>query len=277
MALVAGTKLGPYEIQSLLGAGGMGEVYRARDVRLQRTVAIKILPAHLSSNPDLQARFEQEARSISALQHPNICVVHDIGSQDGVDFMVMEYVAGQTLDKLILPGGLAIDLAIKYAVQIADALSRAHSTSIVHRDLKPSNIMVDENGLVKVLDFGLAKLAASAAMMRGETATIETMVTTPGMIVGTVAYMSPEQAEGKPTDARSDIFSFGSVLYEMLTGRRAFEGQSSAAVLSAVIRDDPKPLNESNRDIPPEVRRIVIHCLKKASAARYASGAELGP
>jgi eukaryotic-like serine/threonine-protein kinase len=161
MALVAGTKLGPYEIQSLLGAGGMGEVYRARDVRLQRTVAIKILPAHLSSNPNLQARFEQEARSVSALQHPNICVVHDIGSQDGVDFMVMEYVAGQTLDKLILPGGLAIDLAIKYAVQIADALSLAHATSIVHRDLKPSNIMVDENGLVKVLDFGLAKLAAS--------------------------------------------------------------------------------------------------------------------
>jgi eukaryotic-like serine/threonine-protein kinase len=276
MALVAGTKLGPYEIQSLLGAGGMGEVYRARDVRLQRTVAIKILPAHLSSNPNLQARFEQEARSVSALQHPNICVVHDIGSQDGVDFMVMEYVAGQTLDKLILPGGLAIDLAIKYAVQIADALSLAHATSIVHRDLKPSNIMVDENGLVKVLDFGLAKLAASASTMRGETATIETMVTTPGMIVGTVAYMSPEQAEGKPTDARSDIFSFGSVLYEMLTGRRAFEGQSSAAVLSAVIRDDPKPLNESNRDIPPEVRRIVNHCLKKASAARYASGAELG-
>jgi eukaryotic-like serine/threonine-protein kinase len=276
MALVAGTKLGPYEIQSLLGAGGMGEVYRARDVRLQRTVAIKILPAHLSSNPNLQARFEQEARSVSALQHPNICVVHDIGSQDGIDFMVMEYVAGQTLDKLILPGGLAIDLAIKYAVQIADALSRAHATSIVHRDLKPSNIMVDENGLVKVLDFGLAKLAASASTMRGETAPIETMVTTPGMIVGTVAYMSPEQAEGKPTDARSDIFSFGSVLYEMLTGRRAFEGQSSAAVLSAVIRDDSKPLNESNRDIPPEVRRIVNHCLKKASAARYASGAELG-
>jgi eukaryotic-like serine/threonine-protein kinase len=276
MALVAGTKLGPYEIQSLLGAGGMGEVYRARDVRLQRTVAIKILPAHLSSNPDLHARFEQEAKSISVLQHPNICVVHDIGSQDGVDFMVMEYVAGQTLDKLILPGGLAIDLAIKYAVQIADALSRAHATSIVHRDLKPSNIMVDENGLVKVLDFGLAKLAASAAVMGGETATIETIVTTPGMIVGTVAYMSPEQAEGKPIDARSDIFSFGSVLYEMLTGRRAFEGQSSAALLSAVIRDDPKPLNKSNRDIPPEVRRIVSHCLKKTAAARYASGAELG-
>src|SRR3984885_14141053 len=270
MALVAGTKLGPYEIQSLLGAGGMGEVYRARDVRLQRTVAIKILPAHLSSNPDLHARFEQEAKSISVLQHPNICVVHDIGSQDGVDFMVMEYVAGQKLDKLILPGGLEIDVALKYAVQIADALSRAHATSIVHRDLKPSNIMVDENGLVKVLDFGLAKLAASAATMRGETATIETMVTPPGTIVGTVAYMSPEQAEGKPTDARSDIFSFGSVLYEMLAGRRAFEGESAISTMAAVLREEPRRL-----ETPPAVERVVMRCLEKQSARRFQSMAEL--
>ncbi len=272
MALIAGTKFGPYEIQSVLGAGGMGEVYRARDTRLQRTVAIKILPAHLSSNPDLHARFEQEAKSISGLQHPNICVVHDIGSQDGVDFMVMEYVAGHTLDKSIPPGGMATELAIKYAVQVAEALSCAHAAGIVHRDLKPSNIMVDENGLVKVLDFGLAKLSAPASALSSEAAT---MATTPGMIVGTVAYMSPEQAEGKPIDARSDVFSFGSVLYEMLTGRRAFEGQSGAALLSAVMRDDPKPLSEVNRDVPPEVRRIVTHCLKKDPAARYASGSEL--
>ena len=272
MALIPGTKFGPYEIQSLLGAGGMGEVYRARDIRLQRTVAIKILPAHLSSDPDLHARFEQEAKSISALQHPNICVVHDIGSQDGVAFMVMEYVAGQTLDKLIPAGGLATDLAIKYAIQVAEALSRAHAAGIVHRDLKPSNIMVDESGLVKVLDFGLAKLAAPASAMSDEAAT---MATTPGMIVGTMAYMSPEQAEGKPIDARSDVFSFGSVLYEMLTGRRAFEGQSSAALLSAVMRDDPKPVNERKRDIPPEVRRIVNRCLRKDPSARYASATEL--
>ncbi len=272
MALIPGTKFGPYEIQSLLGAGGMGEVYRARDIRLQRTVAIKVLPAHLSSNPDLHARFEQEAKSISGLQHPNICVVHDIGSQDGVDFMVLEYVAGQTLDKLIPPGGLATDLAIKYAVQVADALSLAHAAGIVHRDLKPSNIMVDESGLVKVLDFGLAKLAVSASALGGEAAT---MATTLGMIVGTVAYMSPEQAEGKPIDARSDVFSFGSVLYEMLTGRKAFEGQSTAALLSAVMRDDPKPLSEVRRDVPPEVRRIVTRCLKKDREERYASGAEL--
>ncbi len=275
MALIPGTKFGPYEIQSLLGAGGMGEVYRARDTRLQRTVAIKVLPAHLSSNPDLHARFEQEAKSISGLQHPNICVVHDIGSQDGVDFMVMEYVAGQTLDKLIPPGGMATDQAIRYAIQVADALARAHAAGIVHRDLKPANIMVDESGLVKVLDFGLAKLAAPASAMSGEDATMATMATTPGMIVGTVAYMSPEQAEGKPIDARSDVFSFGSVLYEMLTGRRAFQGQSSAALLSAVMRDDPKPLSEVKRDVPPEVRRIVIRCLKKDPAARFPSGAEL--
>ncbi|HXM23878.1 MAG TPA: protein kinase [Terriglobales bacterium] len=275
MALTPGTKFGPYEIQSLLGAGGMGEVYRARDTRLQRTVAIKVLPAHLSSNPELHARFEQEAKSISALQHPNICVVHDIGSHDGVDFIVLEYVAGQTLDKLIPPGGMATDQAIRYALQVADALARAHAAGIVHRDLKPANIMVDESGLVKVLDFGLAKPAASASAMSGEDATMASMATTPGMIVGTVAYMSPEQAEGEPIDARSDVFSFGSVLYEMLTARRAFQGQSSAALLSAVMRDDPKPLGEVKRDVPPEVRRIVTRCLKKDPTARFASGAEL--
>ena len=275
MALTTGMKLGPYEIQSLLGAGGMGEVYLARDTRLLRTVAIKVLPAHLSSDPDLHRRFEQEAKSISALQHPNICVVHDIGRQDGVDFMVMEYVAGQTLDKLIPSGGLATDLAIKYAVQIADALARAHAAGIVHRDLKPANIMVDEAGLVKVLDFGLAKLTAPASALGDDGATMAAGPTTLGMIVGTLAYMSPEQAEGKNLDARSDVFSFGSVLYEMLTGSRPFEAQSSAALLAAVMRDDPKPLNEVRRDVPPEVRRIVTRCLKKDPAARYASGAEL--
>ncbi len=250
----------------------MGEVYRARDTRLQRTVAIKILPAHLSSNPELHARFEQEAKSISGLQHPNICVVHDVGSQVGVDFMVMEYVAGRTLDKLISSDGLATDQALNYAIQIAEALARAHTSGIVHRDLKPANIMVDDSGLVKVLDFGLAKLAGPASAKSDE---VMTMATTPGMIVGTTAYMSPEQAEGKAIDARSDVFSFGSVLYEMLTGKRAFEGQSSATLLSAVMRDDPRPLQEIKRDIPTEVRQIVVHCLKKDPAARYASGAEL--
>ncbi len=273
MPLSPGTKLGPYEIQSLLGAGGMGEVYRARDTRLQRTVAIKVLPAHLSQDADLHARFEQEAKSISSLQHPNICVVHDIGSQDGVAYMVMEYVSGQTLDKAIPPGGLPTDLALKYALQVAEALARAHAAGIVHRDLKPANIMVDDSGLVKVLDFGLAKLAAAPA--GNEAATLATLVTTPGMIVGTVAYMSPEQAEGKPIDARSDVFSFGAVFYEMLTGSKAFQGSSGVALLSAIMRDEPKPVSERRRDVPREVGNIVTRCLKKDPAARYASGTEL--
>ena len=277
MPLTQGVKLGPYEILSLLGAGGMGEVYLARDTRLQRTVAIKILPAHLSSNPDLHARFVQEAKSISSLQHPNICVVHDIGSQDGLDYMVMEYVSGQTLDRIIPKGGLPVNVATKYALQVADALARAHSAGIIHRDLKPANIMVDDSGLVKVLDFGLAKLAAaeSANNDAGATLTGAGSATTPGMIVGTLAYMSPEQAEGKPVDARSDIFSFGAVFYEMLTGKKAFDADSSAALLAAVMRDDPKPLSELKRDVPAELRRLVARCLKKKTADRFPSGVEL--
>ena len=273
MPLAPGTKFGPYVIEALLGKGGMGEVYTARDSRLQRTVAIKILPAHLSYNPDLRARFEQEAKSISALQHPNICVIHDIGSQDDVAYMVMEFVKGETLDKAVPKGGLAADIALRYAIQIAEAIGCAHKAGIVHRDLKPSNVIVDEAGLVKVLDFGLAKtsvVAAQAAAM--ETITVGT---TPGTIVGTVAYMSPEQAEGKTVDARSDIFSFGAVFYEMLSGHRAFEGESSAALLASVLRDEPKPLTEIRRDLAPEVRRIVTRCLKKDPAARYADGTEL--
>jgi len=271
MSLRSGTKLGPYEIESLLGAGGMGEVYRALDSRLKREVAIKILPAHLTSDADLRARFTQEAQAVCALRHPNICVVHDIGSQDGVDFMVMELVTGRTLDKEIQAGGLPSNVAVKYAIQIADALAHAHAAGIVHRDLKPSNIIVEESGLVKVLDFGLAKLADPTS----EESEAATIATVPGMMVGTAAYMSPEQAEGKATDARSDVFSFGSVFYEMLTGKRAFEGQSSAALLAAVMRDEPQPVSAIRRDIPSEVRNIVVRCLKKNPSERYASGAEL--
>jgi serine/threonine protein kinase/formylglycine-generating enzyme required for sulfatase activity len=250
----------------------MGEVYRARDLRLERSVAIKVLPADRSFNPSLRARFEQEAKSISALQHPNICVVHDVGSQDGVEFMVMEYVAGQTLDKLISPGGLTIDLALRHALQVAEALAYAHNAGFVHRDLKPSNIIVDERGLLKVLDFGLAKLVAPTSAPNHETASL---LTTPGAIVGTFPYMSPEQAQGKCLDARSDVFSFGSVLYEMLTGNKAFQAQSPVALLSAVIRDDPKPLNKIRQGVPPELRRIVTRCLQKDPQARYPSSAAL--
>jgi len=275
MTLSSGTRLGPYEIEALLGIGGMGEVYRARDTRLQRTVAIKILAAQVSSSSDLHARFQQEAKSISGLQHPNICVLHDVGSQGGLDFMVMEYVAGNTLDQIIPIGGLPDNVAIKYGVQIANALGRAHAAGIVHRDLKPANIMVDESGLVKVLDFGLAKIAIPQPATGNEGATIEASSSSPGMIVGTLAYMSPDQAEGKPIDPRSDVFSFGSVLYEMLTGCKAFKGDSRAALLAAVMRDDPKPVSEFKHHIPPEVRRIVSRCLKKDPTARYPSGTEL--
>jgi eukaryotic-like serine/threonine-protein kinase len=251
----------------------MGEVYAAQDARLQRRVAIKIVPAHLSNNEELRARFVQEAKSISALQHPNICVIHDIGSQDGVEFMVMEYVKGPTLDKVIPKEGLPADVAVRYAVQIADAIACAHASAIVHRDLKPTNIIVDESGLVKVLDFGLAKVAGLGLSATAvETAMLGTM---PGMIVGTVAYMSPEQAGGKTVDARSDIFSFGAVFYEMLSGHRAFQGVSSAELLASVLRDEPTSLTELKQNIPSEVRRIVTRCLKKDPAARYASGAEL--
>jgi serine/threonine protein kinase len=204
----------------------MGEVYRAVDTRLGRSVAIKILPPHLSSDADLRTRFEQEARAISGLQHPHICVLHDIGSQDGIVFMVMEYVAGDTLDKLIPADGLPASIALKYALQIAEALACAHTAGIVHRDVKPSNIMVDATGQVKVLDFGLVKLAGPSSVENE----LATMATTPGMIVGTAAYMSPEQAQGRWVDARSDVFSFGSVFYEMLTGRRAFSGGSFATI-----------------------------------------------
>ena len=272
MALAPGVRFGPYVIESLLGKGGMGEVYSARDTRLERLVAIKILPAHLSYNPDLRARFEQEARSISALQHPNICVIHDIGSQDGVEYMVMEYLDGSTMDKLIGQSGLPVAIALRYAAQVADAMACAHAAGIVHRDLKPGNLMVDKTGVVKVLDFGLAKSSGIATSAAAETMTVGT---TPGTIVGTVAYMSPEQAEGKAVDARSDIFSFGSVFYEMLTGRRAFEGDSSAALLASVLRDEPKALSEVKPDAPPEVRRIASRCLQKNPEKRYANGAEL--
>ncbi len=275
MAIACGTKLGPYEIESLIGAGGMGQVYRAHDTRLQRAVAIKVLPAHLCSNTEAHVRFVQEAKSISTLQHPNVCVLHDIGSDGGVDFMVMEYVDGKTLDRVNIPGGLPAKTAIKYAIQIADALTCAHAVGIVHRDLKPGNIMVNDSGLVKVLDFGLAKIGVAAAGAPDDPTVIESAVSTPGLIVGTLSYMSPEQAEGRIVDARSDVFSFGSVLYEMLTGNRAFTAQSTTALLAAVLRDDPKPVTALKNDVPPELARIVSRCLKKSPAERYKSGFEL--
>src|SRR5580704_5301465 len=233
MALASGSKLGPYEILSKLGAGGMGEVYRARDTRLDRDVAVKILPSHLSENAEAKQRFDREARTISSLNHSNICTLYDVGHQDGIDFLVMEYLEGETLADRLRKGPLPIEQVFRYGIEICDGLEKAHRSGVVHRDLKPGNIMLTKAG-AKLMDFGLAKAAisgsaANSAATSGLTATLSTPpgshpLTAQGTVVGTFQYMSPEQVEGKEADARSDIFALGAVLYEMATGKRAFEG-----------------------------------------------------
>src|SRR5882762_9695110 len=239
MALAPATHLGPYEIVAPLGAGGMGEVYRARDTRLDRTVAIKILPAQFSSDPVRKQRFEREAKTISSLNHPHICVLFDVGQQDGTDFLVMECVEGETLASRLEKGPLPLDQVLKYGAQIADALDKAHRSGIVHRDLKPANIILTPAG-AKLLDFGLAKPALPLATAATLTAAAkQSPVTEQGTIIGTFQFMSPEQVEGKEVDGRSDIFSLGAVLYEMLTGRRAFEGKSQLSVASAILEKEP--------------------------------------
>jgi len=254
-----------YEITEKIGEGGMGVVYKANDTHLDRLVAIKVLPPERVADPTRKARFVREAKAASALNHPNIITVHDIDQQDGVDFIVMEYVPGKTLHEIIPRNGMKLCDVLKHAVRISDALSRAHSAGIIHRDLKPGNIMVDEHGQLRVLDFGLAKLAESKPL--GENEATRTLPTTDeGMIVGTVAYMSPEQAEGKRVDARSDIFSFGSVLYEMVTGRKAFHRDSKASTLGAVIHKEPEPLGA---EIPQELSRIIKRCLRKDPTRRF--------
>jgi serine/threonine protein kinase len=269
MSLASGTKLGPYEIQTALGAGGMGEVYRARDTRLDRTVAVKILPSHLSSNPEAKQRFEREARTISSLNHPHICVLHDVGSQDGTSYLVMEFVDGETLDSRLQKGPLPLKQVLECGVQICDALEKAHRAGIVHRDLKPGNIMLTASG-AKLLDFGLAKpvamLGAQALSDKGNltpstpTMNVPMLSATPaaltqqGMVVGTFQYMAPEVLQGQEADARSDIFSFGCVLYEMITRRRAFEGKSQLSVMTAILEKDPEPLATLQPTAPPRAR-----------------------
>jgi len=277
MALTNGTRLGPYEIVAPLGAGGMGVVYRARDTRLERTVAIKVLPPHLSSDPALRQRFEREAKIVSSLNHPHICVLHDIGQQDGIDFLVMEYLEGETLATRLLKGPLPLEKLLQYATEIADALDKAHRSGVVHRDVKPGNIMLTAAG-TKLLDFGLAKAAApvssgvtlSASAMRSAPLTLE------GTIVGTFHYMSPEQVEGKEElDGRSDIFSFGAVLYEMVTGRRAFQGKSMLSVASAVLEKDPEPISTLQPMTPPALDRAVRRCLAKDAEDRWQTARDL--
>jgi Tol biopolymer transport system component len=263
MTIPAGTKFGPYEILESAGAGGMGEVYRARDTRLDRDVAVKILPAHLAGNPDLRSRFEREARAASSLNHPHICVLHDIGSQNGTDYLVMEYIEGETLARRLERGPMSIEDLLRTAIQIADALDKAHRQGLVHRDLKPGNIMLTKSG-AKLLDFGLAKNTA-AAHASGLTAapTAASPLTAEGTIVGTFQFMAPEQLEGGEADARSDIFAFGTILYEMATGKTAFEGKTQASLIASILKEQPRSIGTLAPMTPPALDRLIGTCLAK--------------
>jgi len=273
MALTSGTKLGPYEILSPLGAGGMGEVYRARDTRLGREVAIKVLPQALAHDGDRLRRFEQEARTIAALNHPNILGIHDIGTHDGAPFLVSEFLEGVTLRDKLVSGALPERRAIEYALGIAQGLAAAHERGIVHRDLKPENVFVTRDGRIKVLDFGLAKLVSPEE--NRENAITLANPTLPGVVMGTVGYMSPEQVRGEPIDARSDLFSFGAVFYEMLTGKRAFKRETSAETMTAILREEPQALNDSGWQGPPGLQRILARCLEKNVERRFQSASDL--
>jgi serine/threonine protein kinase len=287
--LALGTRLGPCEIQSAIGAGGMGEVYKAHDTRLDRTVAIKVLPTELSADPERRARLEREARTIAALSHPHICTLHDIGdavlqnpesrtaNAGPVHYLVMEYLSGETLADRLLKGHLPLDHALRVAMEIADALAAAHRQGVVHRDLKPANVMLTKAG-AKLLDFGVAKLCGPEASPNLAATAFPTVapLTRQGLVIGTVPYMAPEQLEGKEADARSDIFSFGAVLYEMLTGRRPFDGESQASIITAIISSQPPPVSTLQAVTPHALDRVVQRCLAKDPDARWQSAADLG-
>src|SRR6266404_1769511 len=277
MPIPSGRRLGPYEILSAIGAGGMGEVYRARDARLDRTVAVKVLPTHLADRSELRERFEREARTIASLNHPHICTLFDIGRQDGIDYLVMEYLEGETLAQRLVKGSLPLEQVLQYAVEISDALDKAHRKGVTHRDLKPGNIMLTKTG-TKLLDFGLAKLkqeVAPANAQLSELPTANDPLTAQGTIIGTLQYMSPEQLEGKEVDARTDIFAFGAVVYEMATGKRAFEGKSQASVISAIMSSDPPPMSSLQPMTPPALDRVVKKCLAKEREDRWKSAKDL--
>src|SRR6185295_1223248 len=272
MSLAAGARLGPYEIITPIGAGGMGEVYRARDPRLDRDVAIKVLPAEVSRDPQALARFEREAKAVAALSHPNILAIFDVGSADGRNYVVTELLEGETLRARLNAGALAWRKAAELGTAMAEGLAAAHSKSVVHRDIKPDNLFLTSDGRVKILDFGLAKLEQAPA---GENETVTQGITHTGMIMGTVGYMSPEQVRGIPAGPASDIFSLGCVLYEMVSSKRAFQCQTAAETMSSILRDPPPDLCNSVREIPSDLGRVIAHCLEKNPEERFQSAREL--
>ena len=276
---MVGRTLGHYRVVSLLGSGGMGEVYRATDTRLDRTVAVKVLPQHLSSDPERRQRFEREARAVSSLSHPHICALYDVGQQDGLDYLVMEYIEGESMADRLAKGPLPVDQALTYATQIADALDNAHRARLVHRDLKPANIMLTKSG-AKLLDFGLAKLRGSdSEAVYAEASELQTervQLTREGTIVGSLQYMAPEQLEAGTVDARTDIFSFGAVLYEMITGSKAFSGKSQASLIAAILSSEPQPVSTVQPMAPPALDRVVKTCLAKDPDERWQTAHDLG-
>jgi eukaryotic-like serine/threonine-protein kinase len=277
MAIQAGQRLGPYEILSAIGAGGMGEVYRARDTRLDRVVAVKILPDHLSDRAELRERFEREARTIANLNHPHICTLYDVGHQNGTDYLVMEFLEGETLAERLKKGPLPLDQVLQYAIEIADALDKAHRKGITHRDLKPGNIMLSKSG-TKLLDFGLAKLRQETAAPNNSLSklpTADAAITAQGTFLGTLQYMAPEQLEGKEADARTDIFAFGVVVYEMATGKKAFEGKSQASLIAKILETDPPPMLSLQPMTPPALDRVVKTCLAKEPDDRWQTASDL--
>ena len=271
-ALQPGVSIGAYRIERPLGAGGMGQVYKAQDTRLGRTVAVKVLAPELANDPEFRSRFEREARTISRLEHHHICALYDVGEHDGVAYLVMQYLDGETLAQRLERGPLPLDTALAVAMQTADALDGAHSAAVIHRDLKPANIFLTKAG-VKLLDFGLAKSRAPLASV--DAAVTNTALTTPGMVLGTVPYMAPEQLEGKDTDARTDLFALGAVIYETYTGRRAFDGEHSANVISSIMSATPPPISTIRPDAPAAIDRIVAGCLAKDPDARWQSARDV--
>ena len=277
MTLQIGARLGPYEIGVLLGRGGMGDVYRAIDTRVGRTVAIKVLPPDAAAQSDRRLRFEREAQAVARLNHPHICTLYDVGQQDGIEFLVMEYLDGETLGARLARGPLPLAEALKHAAALAQALARAHREGITHRDIKPSNIMLTESG-VKLLDFGLAKLrereGGTAPSPLDEQST-GTALSPEGTLVGTIAYMSPEQLEGRPVDARTDIYALGLIIYEMVTGQRAFAKGSQAGLIAAILKDEPPPMSAAQPKTPAPLERIVLTALAKDPSKRWQDAGDL--